>query len=172
MAIDNVWIGMPKAELDTPALCVDLDLMEANIRTMETHVRQLGLRVRPHTKTHKCPIMARKQIEAGAIGVCCAKLGEAEAMAEGGVTGILIPNQIIGARKIARLVNLASWADVMAAVEDAANVAELDAAAVAKGIQLKVIIEMDIGMDRCGVRTVEQGVALARQTVSSASPRF
>jgi len=172
MTVENVFIGMRKEDLDTPALCVDLDLMEDNIQKMESYARQLGVRVRPHMKTHKCPIMARKQIEAGAIGVCCAKLGEAETMAEGGVTGILIPNQIVGARKIARLVNLASWADVMVAVEDPSNVAELDVAAREKGIQLKIIIEMDIGMDRCGVRTTEQGVELARQIAASQGLSF
>jgi D-serine deaminase-like pyridoxal phosphate-dependent protein len=93
-------------------------------------------------------------------------------MAEGGVTGILIPNQIVGARKIARLVQLAAWADVMVAVDDPVNMADLDGAAQNKGIRLKTIIEVDVGMDRCGVRTVEQGIALARQIAGSRGLTF
>jgi D-serine deaminase-like pyridoxal phosphate-dependent protein len=170
--MDNVLIGMRKEDIDTPALCVDADLMEANIRTMMKHLSPLGVQLRPHTKTHKCPIMARKQLEAGAIGVCCAKLGEAEAMAEGGVTGILIPNQVVSQRKIARLVNLAGWADVMVAVVDPANAAALDAAAQAKGVRLKVLIEVDVGMDRCGVRTVEEGLRLAREIAARSGLDF
>ena len=172
MSVDSALIGTRKQDLDTPALCVDVDLMEENIGRMETHLRSLGVHLRPHTKTHKSPIMARKQIEAGAIGVCCAKLGEAEAMAAGGVTGILIPNQIVSVYKITRLVNLAAWADVMVAVDTPSNVADLDAAATEKGIELRVIIEQDIGMDRCGVRTIEQGVALARRIEASKSLSF
>jgi D-serine deaminase-like pyridoxal phosphate-dependent protein len=102
------------------------------------------------------------QINAGAIGVCCAKLGEAEVMAEAGIPGILIPNQIIGPQKISRLVNLSAWSDVCVAVDDKKNVEDLDRAAAAKGISLQVIIEMDVGMNRCGVRTVESGLELAR----------
>ena len=172
MAVESAVIGMRKQDLDTPALCVDVDLMEENIGMMETLLQPLGVRLRPHTITHKSPIMARKQIEAGAIGVCCAKLGEAEAMAAGGVTGILIPNQVVSAHKITRLVNLAAWADVMVAADSPSNVADLDAAASEKGIRLEVIIEQDIRMDRCGVRTIEQGVPLARQIAASEGISF
>ena len=104
------------------------------------------MRLRPHAKTHKCPTLARMQLEAGAIGITCAKLGEAEVLAAAGIQDILIANQIIGPGKIARLVNLAAYTEVMVAVDDAANVAELDAAAQAKGVRLRVVIEVDIGM--------------------------
>ena len=110
------------------------------------------MRLRPHAKTHKCPTLARMQLAAGAIGITCAKLGEAEVMAAAGIKDILIANQIVGAGKIARLVNLAAYTEVMVAVDDAANVAELDAAAQAKGVRLRVVIEVDIGMARCGVQ--------------------
>lgn len=155
-------IGTPKNELDTPALCIDIELLKQNIELMENHLKGSGVRLRPHTKTHKSPVIARMQINAGAVGVCCAKLGEAEVMAEAGIPGILIPNQIVSPQKITRLVNLAAWSDVCVAVDDAVNVENLDKAARAKGIALQVIIEMDVGMNRCGVRNVESGLALAR----------
>ena len=127
-----------------------------------TAFRDSPVRLRPHAKTHKCPTLARMQLAAGAIGITCAKLGEAEVMAAAGIKDILIANQIIGAGKIARLVNLAAYTEVMVAVDDAANVAELDAAAQAKGVRLRVVIEVDIGMARCGVQPGEPALALAR----------
>jgi D-serine deaminase-like pyridoxal phosphate-dependent protein len=155
-------IGTPKKEIDTPALCVDINLLQKNIEAMKRHLEGGTVSLRPHTKTHKSPIIAKMQIDAGAIGICCAKLGEAEVMAEAGIPGILIPNQIVSPQKITRLVNLAAWADVCVAVEDAKNVDDIDRAALSKGVKLKVIIEMDVGMNRCGVRTVESGLALAK----------
>ena len=156
-------IGTPKAELDTPALCLDIEAVEANIQRMADYFRDSPVRLRPHAKTHKCPTLARMQLAAGAIGITCAKLGEAEVLAAAGIKDILIANQIIGAGKIARLVNLAAYTEVMVAVDDAANVAELDAAAQAKGVRLRVVIEVDIGMARCGVQPGEPALDLARQ---------
>ena len=156
-------IGTPKAELDTPALCLEIEAVEANIQRMADFFRDSPVRLRPHAKTHKCPTLARMQLAAGAIGITCAKLGEAEVMAAAGIKDILIANQIVGAGKIARLVNLAAYTEVMVAVDDAANVAELDAAAQAKGVRLRVVIEVDIGMARCGVQPGEPALALARQ---------
>jgi len=155
-------IGTPKSDIDTPALCLDIEMLKNNIDLMARHIQGGKVQLRPHTKTHKCPIIAKMQIDAGAIGVCCAKLGEAEVMAEAGIPGILIPNQIVSPRKITRLVNLAAWSDVCVAVDDPQNVENLDKAARAKGIVLPVIIEMDVGMNRCGVRSIESGLALAR----------
>lgn len=156
-------IGAPKEKIDTPALCIDIELMQKNIKHMADQLQGTGVSLRPHTKTHKSPIIAKMQVDAGAIGVCCAKLGEAEVMAEAGIPGILIPNQIVSRRKITRLVNLAAWADVCVAVDDLKNVEDLDNAAGAKGTRLQVIVEMDVGMSRCGVRTVESGLSLARE---------
>ena len=165
-------IGTPKAELDTPALCLDIEAVEANIQRMADYFRDSPVRLRPHAKTHKCPTLARMQLAAGAIGITCAKLGEAEVLAAAGIKDILIANQIIGAGKIARLVNLAAYTEVMVAVDDAANVAELDAAAQAKGVRLRVVIEVDIGMARCGVQPGEPALALARQIVACPGLRF
>ena len=165
-------IGTPKIGLDTPALCLDIEAVEANIRRMADFFRGSPVHLRPHAKTHKCPTLAQMQIEAGAIGITCAKLGEAEVLAVAGIKDILIANQIIGAGKIARLVNLAAYTEVMVAVDDAENVAELDAAARAKGVRLRVVIEADIGMGRCGVQPGEPALALAQRIVASPGLRF
>src|SRR5215204_2216805 len=105
-------IGLPIDELDTPAVLIDLDAFESNIKTMAADVKSRGANWRPHSKSHKCPAIAHLQVEAGAIGVACAKLGEAEVMAANGIRDILIANQIVGAQKVTRLVNLRPHADV------------------------------------------------------------
>jgi D-serine deaminase-like pyridoxal phosphate-dependent protein len=119
--------------------------------------------LRPHTKTHKCPVIAHQQIARGAIGVTCAKLDEATAMAEAGIRDILIANEIVGQRKIARLMGLAGWTNIMVAVDDARNVADLSAAATSRGVTLRVLVDVNVGMGRCGVEPGEPVVALARE---------
>ena len=119
-------IGTAKPDLDTPALCLDIEAVEANIKRMADLFRDGPVRLRPHAKTHKSPILAQMQLAAGAIGITCAKLGEAEVLAAAGIKDILIAKQITGAGKIARLVNLAGYTEVMVAVDDAANVAEFE----------------------------------------------
>jgi len=161
------FVGMPKQEMDTPALLLDLDKLEANIARMAAFFADRPAKLRPHTKTHKCPIIAHKQIEAGAIGVTCAKLDEAEAMARAGIRDILIANQIVGRRKIGRLMGLAGWTEIMVAVDDAHNVADLSAAAASRGVGLRVLVEVNVGMGRCGVEPGGPTVALARQVASS-----
>ncbi|HIC89537.1 MAG TPA: DSD1 family PLP-dependent enzyme [Anaerolineae bacterium] len=170
--MNNSLIGMTWEELDTPALCLDMTLVEQNIAKMAAYLVDRSAKLRPHTKTHKTPILAHKQIAAGAIGIICAKLGEAEVMATAGIRDILIANQIVGTHKIARLVNLAAYTDVMVAVDNAANVADLDAAAQAKGVRLRVLIEVDIGMGRCGVDPGEPTLALAHEIIASPGLRF
>lgn len=161
--------GIPKSALDTPALLIDSEVMEANIATMARYfldlaAKGLPVRLRPHTKTHKCPALARRQIEAGGTrGIACQKLGEAEVMAAAGITeDILIANQIVGAEKIARLVALRRRTNVMVCVDDERNLAELSEAAQAAGVRLGVLVELDVGMKRCGVPTVEEAVRLAQ----------
>src|SRR5215470_15866062 len=109
-------IGQRKTAVDTPALLVDLDIMEANIDRVARTCRQSGVNWRPHSKGSKTLEIVRKQLDAGAIGITCAKLGEAEVMAAGGVRNILIANQIVGATKIARLLALLDRADPIVAV--------------------------------------------------------
>ena len=143
--------GTPKKEIDTPALLIDLDIMERNIETAAAFCRGVDAELRPHSKTNKCPSIAKAQIDAGAIGICCAKVGEAEVMVDGGIDDIFIANQVIGKIKIKRLMGLAKRSRISVAVDDPENVLELSAAAVAFGAKLGVILEVDVGMDRCGV---------------------
>src|SRR6266849_3734271 len=109
--------GTPLEEIDTPALIIDLDAMERNIETMAAFFRGQKAELRPHSKTVKTPILARKQIEAGAVGICCAKVGEAEVMVEGGITDIFITNQVVTPVKIARLMSICRNASVKCAVD-------------------------------------------------------
>jgi len=165
-------IGLSKWELDTPVLCLDAPALERNIERMAGFFRDKPAKLRPHLKTHKCPLIAWMQLRAGAIGITCAKLSEAEVLAGAGVQDMLIANQIVGQRKIARLVNLAAYTQVMVAVESAANAEELSAAAVAKGVRLRVLLEVDTGMRRCGVEPGQASLELARQVASMPGLRF
>ena len=140
-----------KAMLDTPALLADLDILEANISHIAQACRSHGVGWRPHFKGHKTLEIARKQIAAGAIGITCAKLGEAEILAANGIKDILIANQIVGEIKIARLMALLESADVIVAVDSVENVRELAAATGQAGKILRVVIEVDTGFNRAGV---------------------
>ncbi|RJP75428.1 MAG: DSD1 family PLP-dependent enzyme [Candidatus Abyssobacteria bacterium SURF_17] len=163
---------LSKYEIDTPALVIDLDKMDRNIRKMADFFEKHSSNLRPHTKTHKCPILAHKQLQAGARGITCAKLGEAEVMALAGIRDILIANQIVGAQKTARLANLARHCDVMVAVESTDNVAELSSAAGSAGSTIRVLIEVDVGMHRCGVKSAEEALSLAQIILSSPGLEF
>ena len=164
-----VRIGAHINELDTPALLLDLDALERNIETMAEYIRGVPAELRPHEKTHKCPIIAHKQLEAGAIGITCAKLGEAEAMASTGIRDILIANQVVGEPKVTRLVNLAKHSDIIVAVESNGNVRHLAEAARSKGVRLNVIIEVDVGNNRCGTAPGEPTLELAREIANHPS---
>jgi 3-hydroxy-D-aspartate aldolase len=158
-------LGQPGSRrlIDTPALVLDLDALEANIATMAELARARGVALRPHAKTHKCSRIARLQLAAGAVGQCCAKLGEAEAMAAEGIGGLLITSAVQDPAKIRRLVALARrTGDLMVVVEDGANVRALAEAAAAEGARLPVLIDVDVGTHRFGVPTAEGVVALAR----------
>ncbi|NIO20345.1 MAG: DSD1 family PLP-dependent enzyme, partial [Candidatus Aenigmarchaeota archaeon] len=139
---------MTKEELDTPCLVIDFDILERNLKQMANSVQT---NLRPHIKTHKCPILAKKQLETGAIGITCAKVGEAEVMAKAGINDILIANQIVGKRKIARLLDLANENFVRVIVDNPTNVEELATAAEARKMELHVLVELDVGLHRCGV---------------------
>ena len=157
-------IGQPKEALDTPALMVDLDVMERNIERMaRTIIQEAGVGWRPHTKGMKTPALAHMLLDAGAHGITCAKLGEAEVMAAGGIRDILIANQVVGPQKIARLVNLRPHCDVAVAVDSEENVAEIDRAARDKGVRVRVLIEVDVGLHRAGVEPGAGTLALARK---------
>ena len=168
----EIFIGIPKEEIDTPALLIDLDVFEANIRTMADFFKTVNAELRPHAKTHKTPIIAHKQLEAGAIGITCAKLGEAEAMVHAGIRDVLIANQVVGSQKIARLINLSKNSEIMVAVDDTDNVDQLSAAAEAKGVTLRVLIEVSTGMGRCGAMPGEPTLTLAQHILKSKGLKF
>ena len=161
-----------KRAVDTPALLVDLDALEANIGRIAAACRQGGINWRPHTKGIKVPQIARKLIDAGAIGITCAKLGEAEVMAAHGFSDILIANQIVGPQKIARLVALRPACDVIVAVDSRDNVTAIAEAARAAGVVIRLVIEVDMGMKRAGVEPGEACVAFARFIAAQHGVKF
>lgn len=156
-------IGDKRDDIDTPALVVDLDALEANIDHMAAFAAASGVRLRPHAKTHKCSAIARLQIEAGAVGVCCQKVGEAEAMANGGVSDVLVTNEVVGAKKLERLAALSRRITVAVCADNAENVDALDAAAAKYATVLSVLVEVDVGAGRCGVCPGEEARDLARR---------
>jgi len=156
-------IGCSLEEIDTPALLVDLDVMEANIEKMAERFMGMPSELRPHAKTHKTPLITHKQIRAGAIGVTCAKLGEAETMAEAGIRDILIVNQVIGEPKVTRLMSLAKHSGVIVAVEDSLNVRHLAERDREKGVKLNVLVEVDVENNCCGVMPRKPALDLARE---------
>src|SRR4051812_28312429 len=164
--------GADKSVVDTPALFADLDILEANIARIAGACRQNGISWRPHTKGIKVPQIARKLMEAGAIGITCAKLGEAEVMAAHGFSDILIANQIVGPQKIARLVALRPSCDVIVAVDDEDNVTAIAEPAQAAGVTVRVVIEVNMGMNRAGVEPGEACVALARFIAAQQGVKF
>ena len=156
-------IGTPVEELDTPALLLDLAAFERNVARMAAFFADKPAAIRPHSKTHKCPQIALRQLEAGAIGITCAKVSEAEVMAGAGIKDILVANQVPGRLKIDRATDLAGRCELMVAVDDAENVRQLSEASAAKGVELRVLVEVDVGMGRCGVRPGGPALTLARQ---------
>ena len=165
-------VGMQLTEVDTPALLLDLEAFERNLDRMDQSLAANRIRVRPHSKSHKCPEIALRQMARGAIGVCCQKVSEAEAMVEGGVMNVLIANEVIGAPKLSRLAALARRARVSVCVDDLRNVTDIDAAARAAGVKIDVLVEINVGANRCGVEPGLPAVELARQIASAKNLRF
>ena len=158
-------VGDPVAAIDTPALVIDLDAMERNLGAMAAFARAPGLRLRPHAKMHKSAAIAKLQMQAGAVGVCVQKVGEAEALADAGVTDLYLSNEVIAEVKLARVATLARRVTLAIAVDSALGVDRLAAALKAAGTALDVFVEIDVGQGRCGVAPVAAG-ALAQQVVS------
>jgi 3-hydroxy-D-aspartate aldolase len=164
--------GAPLNEVDTPALVIDLDAFERNLERMAAFVRKTGVRLRPHAKTHKSPIIAGKQIALGAVGVCCQKVSEAEVMVDGGVGDVLVSNEVAGAAKLDRLARLAGRAKIALCTDDADNVAEIEAAAAKAGTRLDVLVEIDVGGRRCGTSPGAPAARIAELIARSAHLRF
>ncbi len=158
----QAFVGKKVTELPTPCLLLDLDALDHNISVMQEYVVKAGKNLRPHIKAHKCPMIAHLQLTAGACGVTCAKLGEAIVMAEAGIKEILLANQVIGEQKIRVLAGLNRYANVMPCIDAIDNVTEINAIAKELGVTIPVFLEVNVGLERCGVRTVEEGVALAK----------
>lgn len=167
-------VGLPMEALETPALCLDLDKYERNVeRMVEYIVRRNGLGWRPHMKGQKAAPLALKAIAAGALGVTCATLYEAEAMAEAGVNSILIANQVVGERKLARLARLVRRTPgVIAATDSLAHVRLVQDAAVTAGVEIGLLIEVNVGMNRCGIAPGEATVELAREITAAPGLRL
>lgn len=160
-------------DLPTPALLIDLGAMEANLNKMADYYRPKRARLRPHAKTHKCPVIARKQMELGAVGVCAAKVSEAEVLVEGGVGKVLITSPVVSADKIERVVKLAARSpDVQMVVDQPANVKDFNDAAAAAGVKLTVLIDLNLGSDRTGLDPGEPTVKLAQEVGKRPSLRF
>ena len=162
--------GMDEADIQTPALVLDLDALERNIRKMGDYARAHGMRHRAHGKMHKSVDVLKLQMElGGAVGVCCQKVSEAEVFARAGIKEILVSNQVREAAKIDRLARLPglSGGEVIVCVDDPANVADLSAAAGKQGANLGVLIEIDCGAGRCGVTTTPAVVEIARAVVAA-----
>ncbi|MES1163676.1 MAG: alanine racemase, partial [Rhizobacter sp.] len=151
--------------IDTPALVIDLDAMERNCAAMAAFAAACGLRLRPHAKMHKSGAIAQLQMQAGAVGVCVQKVGEAEALADAGVPDIYISNEVVDAAKLARVAALAGRVTVAIAVDSRPGIDRLAAALKAAGTGLDVFVEIDVGQGRCGVAPAAAG-ALAHQVVS------
>ncbi|WP_340115761.1 DSD1 family PLP-dependent enzyme [Pelagibius sp. 7325] len=171
--LDRDLIGRPggRRDITTPALVLDLDVLEANLDAMTAWATSQDIALRPHAKTHKCAAIGRLQMERGALGLCCAKLAEAEALNAAGLRRFLLTSPVVGARKVTRLMTLAAQCeDLMVVVDDAGNVDDLAAAAKAAGHDLALLIDVDVGLRRTGVTSTEAALALAERI--AAAPRL
>ncbi len=163
-------VGQAEHEIDTPALVIDLDAFESNLDTMAGMIAAAGVKLRAHAKTHKSPVIAHLQMARGAVGQCVQKVAEAEILAWGGVPDILVSNEVVGADKLARLAALARITRIAVCVDDASQVAAIEAAAAAADVTISVLVEIDVGAGRCGVAPGPDAVALAQ--VIAASPHL
>jgi D-serine deaminase-like pyridoxal phosphate-dependent protein len=156
-------IGRARSEVTTPALLLDLDLAKRNIATMAEKFRELPADLRPHFKAHKSPQLARLQVEAGAVGVACATVWEAIVTAGAGSIDVLIANQLVHPDKVRAAAELARSHRLTVAVDDVRNVEQLSRAAIEAGAELELLIELDVGMGRCGVRSQAEALRLAER---------
>jgi D-serine deaminase-like pyridoxal phosphate-dependent protein len=159
-------------ELDTPAVIVDLDILQSNVRSLADYCRTHALGLRPHTKTHKIPAVAKMQIEAGSLGITVAKVGEAEVMAAAGLDNILIAYPVLGESKLERLTRLALERKITVALDSMEALEGISAAAKKANCQIDILIEFDMGMQRCGLQSVEDLVKMALTVEKFPGVRF
>jgi D-serine deaminase-like pyridoxal phosphate-dependent protein len=161
-----------KYELDTPCLTIDIDILEHNLANMQAAARAADKNLRPHAKTHKCSLLAKKQIEAGAIGACAAKVSEAEVLTDAGVQGILITGPVVTAQKIERLAAiLKKDSTIMVVVDHPENARRLDEAMQGRRLSLDVLLDIDVGLGRTGVLP-ESTLELTGQITHSSNLRL
>lgn len=165
-------IGMALKEVDTPALIIDLEAFESNLDRMSKNAKNLGVRLRPHAKMHKSSDVAREQMSRGAVGVCCQKVSEAEALIDDGISNILITNQVVGMRKLDLFVQLSKRARVSICVDNAENIVDLNECAVREDEQVDVLVEVNVGGDRCGVLPGEPTLELVTQIQDASHLNF
>ena len=157
-------IGTPISDLDTPCLVVDMDNLDHNMSVMADYYQNRNTKLRGHGKNHKTPAIAMRQINRGGTvgGVCSAKVSEAEVMIHAGITNVMITSEIIAPLKIQRLCNLAKQAEVIVACDNLDNARNISMAAVSHGVNIGLVVELETGLERCGVQDLESGVELAK----------
>jgi D-serine deaminase-like pyridoxal phosphate-dependent protein len=165
-------LGRARDEVTTPALLLDLDVARRNIRTMADNFRELPARLRPHIKVHKSPQLAQLAIDAGAIGVACATAWETRVMARAGIADVLLASQVVDPDKVRALAEAAREHRITIAVDDPRNVEQLSRAGVEAESELELLVELDVGMGRCGVRGAEQALPLAERIAALPNLRF
>ncbi|MFA5536260.1 MAG: DSD1 family PLP-dependent enzyme [Bacillota bacterium] len=172
LPISEFAVGKHYSELPTPCLCVDLDIFDYNIQAMKGLLAGTNCNLRPHFKAHKSTAVAHIQMKNGAIGISCAKLGEAEVLAHSGIGSILLTNQTIGEAKIRVLCGLNRYSEVITAVDDKKNAEEINKVAKELGLVVPVVIEVDTGLNRSGVRSIEEAVSLTSHICSLSNLTF
>ena len=170
----EAWVAAPRfeADLDTPAVVVDLGRLERNLERWQRYCDEIAIANRPHVKTHRTVELARRQIELGAVGITCQKLGEAEVMVAAGIDDVLIPYNLLGERKLERLAALLGRARISVSVDDHAVLPGLERAARATGREIDVHVECDTGLARAGVQTPDEAAELARAVARTSGLRF
>ena len=167
---------MPKpktiAHIETPAVLIDVDRAEANIARAQAHANGVGVKLRPHIKTHKLPYWAKKQLDAGAAGITCQKIGEAEVMADAGLTDIFLPYNILGDAKLARLLALHRRVTLSVTADSVETVAGLASTFTDADRRLAVLVECETGMNRCGVETPAEAVTVAQAIAAAPGLEF
>jgi D-serine deaminase-like pyridoxal phosphate-dependent protein len=165
-------IGAPVAEVETPALIIELDAFDRNIAKMAAFARTSGVRVRPHAKTHKSPAIALRQIAHGAVGQCVQKVGEAEVLVRGGVKDVLVSNQVVGERKLRRLAALAHDATIALCFDAAEQVDMASRVARDFGVEIGGLVEIEVGMERCGIAPGREAALLAQRIAEAPNLKF
>ncbi|MFN8709555.1 MAG: alanine racemase, partial [Planctomyces sp.] len=173
MARVDARIGRSVQEVDTPALMLDRVISDRNLKKMADFFSTRSAKLRPHFKNHKCVTLAKRQLDAGnAIGMTCAKLGEAEILADHGFKDLLVANQVVGAAKVNRLIEVAKKAKISVAVDHIDQVRAISAAATAAGVTVHLLVEVNIGMNRCGVEPGEPTLDFVRQILPLPGVQF